>query len=70
MGIWVCTDLMVSLQVSKERVGTPRARPAYWSGLRDRLELDAALRRLDGSKGGRPPLDSMRTFKVLVLQAL
>jgi len=35
-----------------------------------RAELDAALRRSDGAKGGRPPLDAVMMFKVLVLQAL
>lgn len=35
-----------------------------------RPELDAALKRSDGSKGGRPPIDPVRMFKVLVLQAL
>ena len=35
-----------------------------------RLELDAALKRSDGSEGGRPPIDPVRMFKVLVLQAL
>ena len=31
-------------------------------------DLDAALKRSDGSKGGWPPIDSVRIFKVLVLQ--
>jgi IS5 family transposase len=35
-----------------------------------RPELDAALRRSDGAKGGRPPMDAVMMFKVLVLQAL
>lgn len=35
-----------------------------------RPELDAALKRSDGSKGGRPPMDPVRMFKVLVPQAL
>jgi len=35
-----------------------------------REELDAALQRSDGAKGGRPPLDAVMMFKVLVLQAL
>lgn len=35
-----------------------------------RPELDAALKRSDGSKGGRPPIDPVRMFKVLILQAL
>ena len=35
-----------------------------------RPDLDAALRRSDGSKGGRPPLDAVMMFKVLVLQTL
>jgi len=35
-----------------------------------RAELDAALRRSDGAKGGRPPMDAVLMFKVLVLQAL
>lgn len=33
-----------------------------------RAELDAALRRSDGAKGGRPPMDAVLMFKVLVLQ--
>lgn len=32
--------------------------------------LDAALARSDGAKGGRPPYDAVRMFKILVLQAL
>ena len=53
------------------------------SGLGDQLEafaaavdfellrpvLDAALDYSDGSKGGRPPLDAVMMFKVLVIQA-
>jgi len=35
-----------------------------------RSELDRALARSDGSRGGRPPLDPVMMFKVLVLQAL
>jgi transposase, IS5 family len=35
-----------------------------------RDELNAALRRSDRRKGGRPPLDAVMMFKVLVLQAL
>src|SRR3546814_1747049 len=35
-----------------------------------RPDLDAALQRSDGSKGGRPPLDAVMMFKVLVLQTL
>ena len=35
-----------------------------------RAELDAALGRSDRSKGGRPPMDAVMMFKVLVLQAL
>jgi transposase, IS5 family len=35
-----------------------------------RPELDAVLNRSDGSRGGRPPIDAVRMFKVLVLQAL
>ena len=35
-----------------------------------RLEFNAALKRSDGSKGGRPPMDPVCMFKVLVLQAL
>ena len=35
-----------------------------------RSDLDAALARSDGSKGGRPPMDAVMMFKVLVLQAL
>ena len=33
-------------------------------------EGDAALRRSDGSKGGRPPLDAVMMFKTLILQTL
>lgn len=35
-----------------------------------RGDLDAALRRSDRRKGGRPPLDAVMMFKILVLQAL
>src|SRR3546814_15541868 len=35
-----------------------------------RPDLDAALQRSDGSTGGRPPLDAVMMFKVLVLQTL
>src|SRR3546814_8354720 len=35
-----------------------------------RPDLDAALQRSDGSKGGRPTLDAVMMFKVLVLQTL
>ncbi|QCO00317.1 transposase (plasmid) [Azospirillum argentinense] len=35
-----------------------------------RPTLDAALGRKDRSKGGRPPLDAVMMFKILVLQAL
>ncbi len=35
-----------------------------------RPELDAALNRSDGSKGGRPPMDPVLMFQVLVIQAL
>jgi hypothetical protein len=35
-----------------------------------RAELDAALRRSDRGKGGRPPYDPVLMFKVLVLQTL
>jgi transposase, IS5 family len=35
-----------------------------------RVELDAALRRSDRTKGGRPPYDPVLMFKVLVLQTL
>jgi len=35
-----------------------------------RRELDVALNRSDGSKGGRPPMDAVLMFKVLVIQAL
>ncbi len=35
-----------------------------------RADLDAALARSDCSKGGRPPMDAVMMFKVLVLQAL
>lgn len=35
-----------------------------------RGDLDKALRRSDRSKGGRPPMDAVLMFKVLVLQSL
>lgn len=35
-----------------------------------RYRLEKALKRSDGSKGGRPPYDPVLMFKVLVLQAL
>src|SRR4249920_1432830 len=35
-----------------------------------RSDLDTALARSDGSKGGRPPMDAVMMFQVLVLQAL
>jgi transposase, IS5 family len=35
-----------------------------------RPRLDRALRRKDRSKGGRPPMDAVMMFKILVLQAL
>lgn len=35
-----------------------------------RPELEAALARSDGAKGGRPPYDAVLMFKVLVLQTL
>ncbi len=35
-----------------------------------RADLDAVLRRSDRSKGGRPPMDPVLMFKVLVLQSL
>jgi len=35
-----------------------------------RSDLDAALRRSDRSKGGRPPFDPVLMFKVLVVQSL
>jgi IS5 family transposase len=35
-----------------------------------RADLDAALRRSDRRKGGRPPMDAVLMFKVLVLQSL
>lgn len=35
-----------------------------------RPALDGALRRSDGSKGGRPPLDAVMSFKTLILQTL
>jgi IS5 family transposase len=35
-----------------------------------RADLDTVLARSDGSKGGRPPMDAVMMFKVLVLQAL
>jgi transposase len=35
-----------------------------------RTDLDAALARSDRAKGGRPPMDPVMMFKVLILQAL
>ena len=35
-----------------------------------RPELDVALKRSDRAKGGRPPMDTVMMFKVLVLQSL
>ena len=35
-----------------------------------RYRIEKALKRSDGSKGGRPPYDCVVMFKVLVLQAL
>jgi transposase, IS5 family len=35
-----------------------------------RYRLEKALKRSDGSKGGRPPYDPVMMFKILVLQAL
>ena len=35
-----------------------------------RADLDAALAGSDRSKGGRPPMDAVTMFKVLILQAL
>ena len=35
-----------------------------------RSDLDAALDYKSGAKGGRPPMDVVMMFKVLVLQAL
>jgi len=35
-----------------------------------RADLEGALARSDRSKGGRPPMDAVMMFKVLVLQAL
>ena len=35
-----------------------------------RLKLVTALKRSDGSKGGRPPHDLVLMFKILVLQTL
>jgi IS5 family transposase len=32
--------------------------------------VEQALRRSDGSKGGRPPIDPVMMFKILILQAL
>jgi len=34
-----------------------------------RPTLDAALAYSDGQKGGRPPLDAVMMFKILVIQA-
>ena len=35
-----------------------------------RPTLDVALGRKDRARGGRPPLDAVMMFKILVLQAL
>jgi len=35
-----------------------------------RLRLDDALKRSDGSRGGRPPYDAVLMFKILILQTL
>ena len=35
-----------------------------------RIDLDAALARSDRAKGGRPPMDAVMMFKVLILQSL
>lgn len=35
-----------------------------------RTELDKALAYADGSKGGRPPFDSVLMFKILMIQTL
>lgn len=35
-----------------------------------RYRIEKALKRSDGSKGGRPPYDSVLMFKILVLQTL
>ena len=35
-----------------------------------RYRLNKALKRSDGSKGGRPPYDPVLMFKILILQAL
>ena len=35
-----------------------------------RPQLDAALRRSDGSRGGRPPYDPVLMFRILILQTL
>ena len=35
-----------------------------------RPELDASLQRSNRAKGGRPPMDAVMMFKVLVLQSL
>jgi len=35
-----------------------------------RQKLLSALKRSDGSKGGRPPFDPVLMFKILILQAL
>lgn len=35
-----------------------------------RAELEAALSRSDGAKGGRPPYDSVLMFKVLIIQTI
>ncbi len=53
------------------KAGDPLERP---SGVIDfeifRGEPDAARNRSDGSQGGRPPMDAVLMFKVLVIQAL
>lgn len=57
--------------VALSKAGDPLER---LSGLIDfeifREPLDAVLHRSDGSKGGRPPMDPVLMFKVLVIQAL
>ena len=35
-----------------------------------RRKLTSALKRSDGSKGGRPPYDPVLMFKILILQTL
>src|SRR3954467_5937962 len=42
----------------------------HWSTLVFRAPLVSALKRSDGSRGGRPPYDPVLMFKVLVLQTL